>query len=216
MSFSKTALSRSPEEQTLPESPVPTPRAARLFIAIPLPAATTSDIVAEVHRLQSSSRKPEASGSTRWSAPDSWHITLQFLGRTTPQQYECVTARLRALHPSPVSIAFGAIGTFDRVGVLFVDVRVSPQLLALQQAVTAATTPCGFVPEQRPYHPHITLARRKGKSRGEELRNLKLQIGRQPDLTGFTADSFVLYESIPTPEGSRYEIRERFLLGSRK
>jgi len=30
----------------------------------------------------------------------------------------------------------------------------------------------------------------------------------------FTADSFALYESIPTPEGSRYEIREHFRLGN--
>jgi 2'-5' RNA ligase len=142
-------------------------------------------------------------------------ITLQFLGSTTPQQYECVTAGLRELHQPPVSIAFGAIGTFDRAGVLFVDVRVSPQLVALQQAVTAATAPCGFVPETRPYHPHITLARRKGKGGGEELRNLKLQIGRQPDLSSFTAESFLLYESIPTPEGSRYEVRERFSLRGR-
>lgn len=97
-------------------------------------------------------------------------------------------------------------------GVLFVDVHVTPELLALQQAVTAATAPCGFAPEQRPYHPHITLARRKGRSAGRELRDLKLQIRHQPDLSTFTADSFVLYESISTPEGSRYAIRERFPL----
>jgi RNA 2',3'-cyclic 3'-phosphodiesterase len=188
----------------------------RLFIGIPLAAVTASDIVAEVHRLQSSSRTHEASGNTRWSAPESWHITLQFLGSSTPQQYECVTAHLQALHQPPVPIKLGAIGTFDRAGVLFVDVHRPPQLLALQQAVIAATTPCGFSPETRPYHPHITLARRKGKSGGRELRSLKMQTGRQPNLSSFTADSFVLYESIPTPEGSRYEIRERFSLGALK
>ena len=214
MSFGKTASSRSPEEQTLPESPLPAQSAARLFIAIPLAAATASDIVSEVHHLQSSSRNHEAAGSIRWSAPGSWHVTLQFLGRTTPEQYDCIAAHLRALHQPPVSIALGALGTFDRVGVLFVDVRVSPQLVSLQQAVIAATVPCGFVPESRPYHPHITLARRKGKNRGREFDKLKLLIKPQQNLTGFTADSFVLYESIPTPEGSHYEIRERFSLGA--
>jgi len=82
--------------------------------------------------------------------------------------------------------------------------------------VRQVQTHCGFIPENRPYHPHITLARRKGKSGGEELRNLKLQIGRQPDISSFTASSFVLYESIPTPQGSRYETRERFSLGALK
>jgi RNA 2',3'-cyclic 3'-phosphodiesterase len=188
----------------------------RLFIGIPLADATAQDLIAAVHHLRSAANQRTESGNLRWSAHESWHITLQFLGSTTPQQYECVTACLRALHQPPVSIALGAIGTFDRAGVLFVDVHVTPQLLALQQAVTAATAPCGFVPENRPYHPHITLARRKGKSGGRELRDLKLQIGRQPDVSSFIADFFVLYESIPTPEGSRYEIRERFSLGTLK
>lgn len=206
----------------LPGRPVPSQgqspgrRVQRLFIGIPLAGTTAEELTAAVKGLQSAANQRAAPAKLRWSAPESWHITLQFLGSTTPQQYECITTRLRALHQPPVSIALGTIGTFDRVGVLFVDVRVSPQLLALQQAVTAATAPCGFVAESRPYHPHLTLARRKGKSGGEELRNLKAQIGRQPDITSFTADSFALYESVPTPEGSRYEIRERFSLNGRR
>jgi RNA 2',3'-cyclic 3'-phosphodiesterase len=186
----------------------------RLFIGIPLADATAQELVAAVHHLRSRASQRTESGSLRWSAPESWHITLQFLGRTMPDQYDCVVARLRELHQPPVAIALGAIGTFDRAGVLFVDVNVTPQLLALQQSVTAATAPCGFIPEHRPYHPHITLARRKGKGGGRELRDLKLQIDRQPKLSRFTAGSFVLYESIPTREGSRYEVRERFSLGS--
>jgi 2'-5' RNA ligase len=180
----------------------------RLFIGIALAANTASNLAAAVNRLRSQAA-PEA---LRWSAPESWHITLQFLGSSTPQQYECVTARLHELRQAHVSIELGAIGTFDRAGILFVDVRVSPALLALQQAVTAATTPCGFLPEDRPYHPHITLARRKGKSGGRELRNLK--IDPPPKFAGFTAESFLLYESTPTPAGSRYDIRERFRLRS--
>jgi 2'-5' RNA ligase len=184
----------------------------RLFIGIPLAAATASDLAAAVHRLRSKAG-PEI---LRWSAPESWHITLQFLGSTTLQQYECVTAHLRELHHPSIQIRLGALDTFDRAGILFVDVPVTPELLALQQAVTAATALCGFTPEMRPYHPHITLARRKGKGRGSELRNLKLQIDPPPRFSSFTAERLVLYESIPTPEGSRYENREQFSLGDFK
>jgi 2'-5' RNA ligase len=199
-----------------PQAHVPGRRVLRLFIGIPLAAAATYDLVTEVNRLQSTRRNPAAPDRLRWSTPESWHITLQFLGSTTEQQYECITAHLRELHHPPVQIQLGAIDTFDRAGVLFADVLVTPQLLALQQAVTAATAPCGFTPEDRPYHPHITLARRKGKSGGRELRNLKLQIQHQLRLSGFRADAFALYQSIPTPEGSRYEIRERFSLSDLK
>jgi RNA 2',3'-cyclic 3'-phosphodiesterase len=187
----------------------------RLFIGIPLAPATANDLLAEVNRLRSTTRNPATSDNVRWSAPESWHITLQFLGSTTPQQYECVTARLRELHHAPLEIQLGAIGTFPRAGVLFTDVRINPELLALQQSVTVATAPCGFTPEARPYRPHITLARRKGKSRDREFRNLKLQIDPPPHFSSFDANGFILYESIPTPEGSRYEIRERFPLHAR-
>jgi RNA 2',3'-cyclic 3'-phosphodiesterase len=189
----------------------PARQVLRLFIGIPLAAATASDLAVAVHRLRSKAA-PEI---LRWSAPESWHITLQFLGSTTLQRYECVTAHLRQQRHPSVQIRLGALDTFDRAGVLFVDVPVTPELLALQQAVTAATAPCGFTPEMRPYHPHITLARRKGKGGERELRNLTLKID-PPRFSSFTAESFVLYESIPTPEGSRYEIRESFSLGDFK
>jgi 2'-5' RNA ligase len=186
----------------------------RLFIGIPLAGTTANDLLTEVNRLRSTTRNP-ATDNVRWSAPESWHITLQFLGSTTPQQYECVSVHLRELHHSSIEIQLGAIGTFPRAGVLFTDVRVTPQLLALQQSVTVTTASCGFVPEARPYRPHITLARRKGKSRDREFRNLKLQIDPPPHFSSFDADGFILYESVPTPEGSRYEIRERFPLHAR-
>lgn len=183
----------------------------RLFIGIPVSAGTADDLAAVVNQL----RFPAAPDSLRWSARESWHITLQFLGSTKPGQYGCITTRLRELRYPPVRIELGSLGIFDRAGVLYVEVRVTPELTALQQAVAASTSPCGFTLEDRPYHPHITLARRKGKG-GRELRNLKLHMQQQPRLAAFTADSFILYESISTPDGSRYDVRERLQLAGPK
>ncbi len=179
----------------------------RLFIGIPLASATAHELAGVVNQLRS--QTPEYADTLRWSAPESWHITLQFLGSSAPQQYECISNRLGERRHSAFEIQLGALDTFDRTGVLFVDVRVTPQLLALQQSVIAATVPCGFTPEDRPYRPHITLARRKGRTGGRKLRNLKLQI-QPPKLSSFTAETLILYESIPAPGGSRYEIREQF------
>jgi 2'-5' RNA ligase len=184
----------------------------RLFIGVPLALATTRDLGAEVKRLQSTKTNPALPDNLRWSDPESWHITLQFLGSTSPEKYECVIARLRAVHHSQVLIELGRIGTFPRAGILFADVRVTPELTALQQTITAANSPCGFTLEDRPYHPHITLARQKGKHGDKNFAGLTLQTSPPAHFTSFTADSFILYESTPTPEGSRYEIRERFPL----
>jgi 2'-5' RNA ligase len=147
----------------------------------------------------------------RWSAPESWHVTLQFLGAASREQYDCVVARLAALGAEPVPVQLEGSGFFDRAGVFYVGVKVSPELEALQKAVVAATSGCGFEAEDRPYHPHITLARNRGREDG--IRGLKPRAGTAPEFAGFVAREFLIYESIPGPGGSRYEDRARFGLG---
>ena len=177
----------------------------RLFIGIPLPAGAIAELAALTARLKS----PD--DGLRWSAESGWHITLQFLGQTSSEQYACVTAGLRRISRAPFLIQLEPPGFFDRAGVFFAGVRVSPQLMRLQENVVAATKLCGFVPEDRPYHPHITLAREK---RGRQsLRELKSRVSGEAQFSAFMANEFLLYESFPGPSGSRYEIRERFPMG---
>ena len=176
----------------------------RLFIGIPLSSGVIAELAALTARLKS------ASDGLRWPAEAGWHITLQFLGQTSVDQYACVTAGLRQIQFPPFEIQLEPPGFFDRAGVFFAGVRVSPALIALQERVAAATRPCGFVPEDRPYHPHITLARDKGSRQG--LRKLKSRISGEAQFSAFMADEFLLYESFPGPAGSRYEVRERFAL----
>ena len=84
----------------------------RFFIGIPLARNTADDLTAAVRRLHSEAM-PQ---SLRWSASESWHITLQFLGSATRQQYDCIVDRLRAVRHGPVPIQLGALGIFDRAG----------------------------------------------------------------------------------------------------
>jgi RNA 2',3'-cyclic 3'-phosphodiesterase len=177
----------------------------RLFVGIPLAAAVIEELSAVSMRLRSSA------DSLRWSAPESWHITLQFLGSTA--EYECIVARLGELCPAAIPIQLEGLGFFDRAGIFFAGVALTPELSALQQRVTDATGLCGFIPETRPYHPHITLARSKSKA-PQGLRGLKGKIHREPRFSSFIAREFVLYESVARAGGSQYEIRERFPLES--
>jgi 2'-5' RNA ligase len=179
----------------------------RLFVGIPLAAAVTGELAAVSARLKS------REDGLRWTAPESWHVTLQFLGNTSPEQYACLVARLREVSSPPVPVRLEGLGCFDRAGIFFAGVGLTPELLSLEQRVTAATGLCGFVPETRPFHPHITLARSKGEGRAQPLRELRTRIQRQPTFTRFVAAEFLLYESLLSLTGSRYEIRERFPLG---
>ncbi len=125
-------------------------------------------------------------------------------------------ARLAELRFPPVSVRLEELGIFDRAGVFFAGVAVTPELVALQQRVTEATSLCGFVAEARPFRPHITLARSKGQDRANSLRALESRIQRRPAFTRFLAEEFLLYESHLLPTGSRYEIRARFRLASKR
>lgn len=176
----------------------------RMFIGVPLGEAVRSELLRLTERLR------RGEDRLRWSAPAGWHITLQFLGSTRPDQFVCVRERLAAIAAARFPVDLEAPGVFDRAGVFFAGVKVSPRLQRLQQAVTAATAPCGFVAEDRPYHPHITLARSKD-GRGA-LKSLEKRLPPDVRFSSFVAGRFVLYESFPGPGGSRYEERASFPL----
>jgi 2'-5' RNA ligase len=176
----------------------------RLFIGIPLSAGVARELSAVSARLH------EKDDGLRWSAPESWHVTLQFLGNTSPEQCRCVAESLRGLRSQPVPIQLESLGFFDRAGVFFADVRLTRELSALQRQVLAATAPCGFPAEDREYHPHITLARSKGKEGRHGILRLRNKIQHQPAFSAIDAREFLLYESFTEPSGSRYEVRERF------
>lgn len=178
----------------------------RLFIGIPLAEQTVNELSAISLRYRS------ADDGLRWSLPQSWHVTLQFLGSVSEQQYACVIPQLRALNHRAVAIEIGSTDFFERAGIFFAQVRPTPELLSLQQQVTSATAHCGFSAESRPYHPHITLARAKGSRDSIGLRKLKATIRRQPTFSGFISQEFLLYESHLASSGSQYEVRARFPL----
>jgi 2'-5' RNA ligase len=181
----------------------------RLFIGIAL-APEVTDALSSVRE-----RFEPGSADLRWSQPESWHVTLQFLGSTTEAQFACVREELAAVKAVRVPVRIAGLGFFERAGVFWAGVELTRELLALQQWVTAATRQCGFVPEERAYNPHITLARSKGRKGGKALGPLKKAVERSKVglEAQFIADEFLLYESFPGPEGSRYEVKARFGLG---
>lgn len=175
----------------------------RLFIGIPLADAVVRELSALCGRLHA------GMDALRWSAPESWHITLQFLGSATDEQFACVAARLGEIRSATVPVRLGGVGIFERVGIFHVEVEPTEELVALQQLVTAQTAPCGFEPEDRPYRPHITLARTKGDAGRRQLRLMKERVKTQPQFSAFTAREFLLYESHLGAGGSKYEVRAR-------
>ena len=198
-------------------------------MGIALTDAVTRELSALVARLRA---KAELGDGLRWTEPDSWHITLQFLGNTTPEQCACLMAQLGDVRSAPPLVELGKLGCFHPASVFFVDVAVTPGLAALAERVMAATGRCGFAAETRPFHPHITLARRTGNKgprdqgnkkaclpspgrsagRGGALSELVAGAGAVPAFSRFTAKEFLIYESHLGAGRARYEVRGRFAL----
>lgn len=97
-------------------------------------------------------------------AVENWHITLRFLGDATAVQGEAVLAHLdQHLQAQPFRIRFGALGGFpraSRAAILWAGVVAgADELTALAGECEVAADAAGFGPEDRPFHPHLTLAR---------------------------------------------------------
>ena len=178
----------------------------RLFVGIPLNAEVRAELA--------SASTPAISGvdGWQWAMAESWHITLLFLGNTSHEKCEFLSAQLRDLQCPAVPIQIDGLDFFERAGIFYAGVSLFPELSALQRKVSDAATQSGFAPETRPYHPHITLARAKDRVRRPARRTFRKTLGECPKLSPFRAEEFLLFESFLEPGGARYEIRERFEL----
>jgi 2'-5' RNA ligase len=93
-----------------------------------------------------------------------WHLTLRFLGMVGAVAYDRLLAGLdqAPLGPS-FPIRFGRLGAFPRPGratVLWMGIDEGAEdLTGLAETVEDVVAGAGLPPEDRPFHPHLTLSR---------------------------------------------------------
>ena len=164
----------------------------RLFVGIPLTDAVIEQLSAISMRLRS-----QADG-LRWSAPESWHITLQFLGST--QQYECIVSRLRELRLPTVPIQLEELGFFERAGVFFAGVNLTPELEALQQRVTVARALAG--------RPRVVWADEPTGALDSETAEQVMQLLRELNADGLTLIVVTHDESVGASANRAIKMRD--------
>lgn len=136
-------------------------------------------------------------------AAENLHITLVFLGNVNGAQQACAEAVGDSVRAAPFELVLDRYGYFPRPQVFWLGPCAQPpMLLGLVKDLTAGLVACGYRPEARPYHAHLTLARKVRPPAAEFT---------APGLT-WAAAEFCLVESLSTPAGVRYPILRRWAL----
>jgi 2'-5' RNA ligase len=178
---------------------------ARAFVAI-VPPRDALDAVGKL--AWRAAHRPAEIGlsrliAPRWTTREQWHLTLQFLG--TSVDLDAAAAALATVRGSPARVQLGGVGGFPserRANVLWVGVSEGAAALSqLAAAVVGATTAVVGAPEEREFHPHLTLAR---IGRPTDLRAASAAAAGTPVGPRWMADRLVLFESVTASSGARY------------
>jgi RNA 2',3'-cyclic 3'-phosphodiesterase len=85
-----------------------------------------------------------------------------------------------------------------------------PMLESLQEKVESACIQAGFAPEERSFHPHLTLGRVRGKTNLQPLLDY-IKIGSDLE-HAFVASAYHVYQSTLRPQGSVYQVLDKIEL----
>src|SRR5215831_10029616 len=127
----------------------------RLFTGLDLPA----DVVANLEELL---RRLRPTARIAWSPPSNLHITTKFIGEWPEEQLDELKAALAGVAPrAPIAVAVRRVGFYPNPHsprVFWCGIE-APGLDALAADTDRATAALGVAREDRPYSPHLTLAR---------------------------------------------------------
>jgi 2'-5' RNA ligase len=149
----------------------------------------------------------------RWTPAENLHITSKFVGEwpesRTPE-LEGALASMDSAGEFEVTVArFGFLPNPHRPKIFFAGVRGEVGLAALAARTDAALAQLGVRTENRPYTPHLTLARIDNARIGnEDIGALRERIAAMPperfEFGSFAVREFHLYLSKAGPAGSAY------------
>jgi 2'-5' RNA ligase len=187
----------------------------RLFVAAALPESARTHLAAAVDRLRREHEPSELQPSlVRWTDPASWHLTLVFCGSVAPERAAVLVDGLgpNVARHSGLQIGLASGGRFGH-RVLWTGVDGDrTALVRIAGSVAEVARAAGVALEDRPYRPHLTIARGRP---GADL--APLAIGLEP-YAGPTwkVEHLLLMESRLSagPGGAAQHVEvERFPLG---
>jgi 2'-5' RNA ligase len=169
-----------------------------------------------MHRLFVAIRPPEPirdllidamddSADFRWQEEEQLHLTLRFVGEVERPVGDDLAVALGQVRAPPFELRIAGVGRFAQrnSGALWAGVEPKSPVTALAAKIERICQLAGLEPERRAFHPHITLARWKGR----RTREVKDYLERMGGLSSepFAVEEFVLFESRLSRHGAHYE-----------
>ena len=169
----------------------------RLFFALWPDDDVRFQIVENLRRFELDRNK------SRPVTPGNLHLTLHFVGNVSIAEMKCLDRQARQVKAEKFDLSLDYSGYFKKPKVLWLACRTVPRaLIDLQQNLGRQIAECEYTPEERPYSPHLTVARK---------------IYQAPEPVAVAAihwqvDRFVMVESISDFAGVRYEVVKSYSL----
>jgi 2'-5' RNA ligase len=175
----------------------------RAFLALPRDRMWVESARGLVERLRST--HPKAS----WTKPESWHLTLKFLGDIPRSALETFGEKIASACAEVVAgeiiaggpVVFPPQGEARVLGVGFTSNEALDSLARIAQEADRAAEGLGVAPEKREFRPHVTLARLRDRWPAEAIASFRETAGSWT-FPPWQARSCVLYESRLDPAGA--------------
>lgn len=145
----------------------------RSFVGIFPPHEITEQIFSVQSQLK------DIAPHAKWEQQQKFHITIQFLGNKTQSWLESLYRKLSDTMPlSPFPVSLTKTGCFPnrylpKIFWIGSEREENPELVDCAEFVAKMSAGLGHEPEIKPFHPHITLGRGKGKISPPLIHNLE-------------------------------------------
>lgn len=184
----------------------------RLFVAVDIAPAVAEAAAALIEQLRERAIRLAPRSRISWVTADRLHVTVRFIGNVDADRADAVRRVLAPpLGQAPFDLTLAGVRAFPPKGpprVLWSDVSNGREpLLAIEQRVGERLARAGIAAEERPYNPHLTLARVR---EAVGLRSAALLESAAETTLGTTAvEAITLFESRLSPKGPTYVALQR-------
>lgn len=183
------------------------PEQIRSFIAVELPSDVKEGLAGLRKKLERSEH-----GFVKWVDPGGIHLTLKFLGNIPSKRVAEITEALgeavQGVPPFRLEISgLGAFPNFKQIRVFWVGIGGEfDKLLKLKQNIESSLAALGFDQDERPFTPHLTLARIRENASSLERRNFGELVGSIVFESKYeiSVNAISLMKSVLTPAGAIY------------